>query len=252
MRQSGEAADEHSGSMPSQISLPAARPGVVRPDQVGVPTSPTCRCAETPLCARSWTGILARSGWPFPTPWTPGSVWRLWSSHGDRQPRHFQHRSGIQFTSAEWTGRLLELGVSISMDGRGRWMDNVFIERLWRSVKYEEIYLREHATILVLRVGLDDWFTRYNTWRPHQRLGNRTPHAVYHAAHRALTGRWKAKPRRPHDTPQEDRDGFCKSSTPGSALHSATLRGVLRLPFRLTKSAAYPAAVPTSSLIPQL
>lgn len=87
---------------------------------------------------------------------------------------------GCQYTSAEWIARLLELEVRISMDGKGRWMDNVFIERLWRSVKYEEIYLREHATIPVLEIGLERWFHRYNTWRPHQALGNRTPHAVYH------------------------------------------------------------------------
>lgn len=98
-----------------------------------------------------------------------------------RVPGIFNTDQGSQFTSAEWTGRLLELGISISMDGRGRWMDNVFIERLWRSVKYEEIYVREHGTIPVLRAGLDDWFGRYNTWRPHQALGNVTPHAVYHA-----------------------------------------------------------------------
>ena len=96
-----------------------------------------------------------------------------------RVPGIFNTDQGCQFTSAEWTGRLLDLGVSISMDGRGRWMDNVFIERLWRSVKYEEIYLREHATIPVLEVGLRRWFLRYNTWRPHQALGNRTPHVVY-------------------------------------------------------------------------
>ncbi|MES2570049.1 MAG: integrase core domain-containing protein, partial [Verrucomicrobiota bacterium] len=65
------------------------------------------------------------------------------------------------------------------MDGKGRWMDNVFIERLWRSVKYEEIYLREYATLPVLKEGLLDWFERYNMWRPHQALGNRTPHQVY-------------------------------------------------------------------------
>lgn len=95
-------------------------------------------------------------------------------------PGIFNTDQGCQFTSTEWTGRLLELGVRISMDGRGRWMDNVFIERLWRSVKYEEIYLREHATILVLEAGLTRWFNHYNTWRPHQALGNLTPHAVYH------------------------------------------------------------------------
>jgi putative transposase len=65
------------------------------------------------------------------------------------------------------------------MDGRGRWMDNVFIERLWRSVKYEEIYLHEHATLPALEGGLERWFTRYNTWRPHAALGNKTPKEVY-------------------------------------------------------------------------
>ena len=96
-----------------------------------------------------------------------------------RVPGIFNTDQGCQFTSAEWTGRLLGLGVKISMDGRGRWMDNVFIERLWRSVKYEEIYLFEHATIPVLRAGLARWFVRYNGWRPHQKLGNLTPDVVY-------------------------------------------------------------------------
>ena len=94
-------------------------------------------------------------------------------------PEIFNTDQGCQFTSAEWTGRLLELGVKISMDGRGRWMDNVFIERLWRSVKYEEIYLFEHATVTALRAGLTKWFTRYNDWRPHQTQGNLTPTVVY-------------------------------------------------------------------------
>jgi putative transposase len=96
-----------------------------------------------------------------------------------RVPGIFNTDQGCQFTSAEWTGRLLELGVKISMDGRGRWMDNVFIERLWRSVKYEEIYLKEHATIPDLRRGLAAWFDRYNLWRPHQHHGNLTPAQVY-------------------------------------------------------------------------
>ena len=60
-----------------------------------------------------------------------------------------------------------------------RWMDNVFIERLWRSVKYEEIYLREHSTLPALEMGLRRWFQQYNTWRPHQALGNRTPYQVH-------------------------------------------------------------------------
>lgn len=94
-------------------------------------------------------------------------------------PEIFNTDQGCQFTSEEWIGRLTELGVKISMDGRGRWMDNVFIERLWRSVKYEEIYLKEHSTIPALHHGLETWFTRYNHWRPHQHLGNLTPAQVY-------------------------------------------------------------------------
>ena len=96
-----------------------------------------------------------------------------------RVPEIFNTDQGSQFTSAEWTGRLSELGVKISMDGKGRWMDNVFVERLWRSVKYEEIYLREHATIPALHAGLDAWFGRYNDWRPHQTHGNLTPSVIY-------------------------------------------------------------------------
>lgn len=94
-------------------------------------------------------------------------------------PDIFNTDQGCQFTSELWTGRLTELGVKISMDGRGRWMDNVFIERLWRSVKYEEIYLHEHGTLPALERGLARWFTRYNTWRPHEALGHKTPHEVY-------------------------------------------------------------------------
>lgn len=94
-------------------------------------------------------------------------------------PEIFNTDQGSQFTSAEWTGKLLDLGVKISMDGKGRWMDNVFIERLWRSVKYEEIYLFEHSTVIALCEGLTKWFERYNTWRPHEALDNFTPAVVY-------------------------------------------------------------------------
>lgn len=94
-------------------------------------------------------------------------------------PEMFNTDQGSQFTSAEWTGKLLGLGIQISMDGKGRWMDNVFIERLWRSVKYEEIYLFEHSTVIALYDGLEKWFERYNSWRPHEALGNHTPSVVY-------------------------------------------------------------------------
>ena len=92
-----------------------------------------------------------------------------------RLPDIFNTDQGSQFTSEQWSGKLDELGIAISMDGKRRWMDNVFIERLWRSVKHEEIYLREYSTLPELETGLRRWFERYNTWRPHQALGNRTP-----------------------------------------------------------------------------
>ena len=95
------------------------------------------------------------------------------------RPAIFNTDQGSHFTSDQWTERLTELGIAISMDGKGRWMDNVCIERLWRSMKYEEIYLNEHATLIALRAGLGDWFQRYNEWRPHASLGNPTPCAYY-------------------------------------------------------------------------
>ena len=112
-------------------------------------------------------------------------------------PEIFNTDQGSQFTSAEWTGRLLDLGVKISMDGKGRWMDNVFIERLWRSVKYEEIYLFEHATVIELCAGLEKWFDRYNEWRPHAALENLTPAVVYAARETGLSiAATSSKPRK--------------------------------------------------------
>lgn len=94
-------------------------------------------------------------------------------------PQIFNTDQGSQFTSEAWTGRLAQLGVRISMDGKGRWMDNVFIERLWRSLKHEEVYLRDYANVRELERGLDRWMERYNHWRPHQALGNQTPQQWY-------------------------------------------------------------------------
>lgn len=94
-------------------------------------------------------------------------------------PEIFNTDQGTQYTSLAFTGRLKRAGVAISMDGRGRALDNVFVERLWRSVKYEEIYLREHATVKSLTRGLASYFQFYCYERPHQALGNRTPAEVY-------------------------------------------------------------------------
>ena len=86
---------------------------------------------------------------------------------------------GSQFTGHGYIGTLLAAGVKISMDGRGRCMDNIFTERLWRTVKYEDIYIKEYATPRELRRGLDEFFVKYNTRRGHQSLGYMTPEEVY-------------------------------------------------------------------------
>jgi putative transposase len=94
-------------------------------------------------------------------------------------PSIFNTDQGSQFTSDAFTGVLLNRGIAISMDGRGAWRDNVFIERLWRSVKYEEVYLKAYASVAEARENLARYFTFYNTRRPHQGLDGRTPDQAY-------------------------------------------------------------------------
>jgi putative transposase len=91
------------------------------------------------------------------------------------QPDIFNTDQGVQFTALEFTGCLEAAGVRISMDGRGRVFDNIFIERLWRSVKYEDVYLKDYASVPELITGLEDYFRFYNHDRPHQSLDYRTP-----------------------------------------------------------------------------
>jgi putative transposase len=100
---------------------------------------------------------------------------------GTGRPEVFNTDQGVQFTAAAWTGRLEAAGVQVSMDGRGRWLDNVFVERLWRTVKYEELYLRRYEAVPALAGGLGRYFGFYNGERPHQSLGYRTPAEVYRA-----------------------------------------------------------------------
>jgi putative transposase len=95
------------------------------------------------------------------------------------RPAIFNTDQGSQFTSAAFTGTLAAAGVRISMDGRGRWMDNVFIERLWRSLKHEDVYLKGYADGREARAGIAAWISFYNLRRPHMALGNRTPMAVW-------------------------------------------------------------------------
>ena len=97
------------------------------------------------------------------------------------KPDIFNTDQGSQFTSGEFTGMLAAAGIRISMDGRGRWIDNVFIERLWRSLKYEDIYLKGYADGREAKAGIGVWFAFYNHRRPHQALANRTPMAVWRA-----------------------------------------------------------------------
>jgi putative transposase len=97
------------------------------------------------------------------------------------RPEVFNTDQGVQFTASAFTGRLETAGVAVSMDGRGRALDNVFVERLWRSVKYEDIYIRGYETVPELSGGLGRYFVFYNEARPHQSLGYQTPAVVYRA-----------------------------------------------------------------------
>jgi len=94
-------------------------------------------------------------------------------------PAIFNTDQGAQFTAEDFTAVLLAKGVQVSMDGKGRWVDNVFVERLWRSVKYEEIYLHGYETVREVKDALASYFGFYNARRPHQSLGYRTPDEVY-------------------------------------------------------------------------
>lgn len=112
-----------------------------------------------------------------------------------RCPRISNTDQGSQFTSDGYLDAVESAGVEVSMDGRGRWLDNRFIERLWRSVKQEDIYLQDHGDGLAARRGLARWFEDYNEVRPHQALGHATPAEVYHSpeAHGAKPARWEGR-----------------------------------------------------------
>jgi putative transposase len=97
--------------------------------------------------------------------------------HG--RPEIFNTDQGVQFTSATFLDELSSRGVRISMDGKGRFLDNIFIERLWRSLKYEEVYIKAYGSVAEARQGIGAWLGFYNEKRPHQALGYRTPRAVY-------------------------------------------------------------------------
>jgi len=113
---------------------------------------------ESEFCIRAWERALAQ---------------------GHRVPDIAHTDQGAQFTSQAYLEAVESSGAQVSMDGRGRWIDNRFIERLWRSVKYEDIYLQDYLDGLELGRGLSRWFTDYNELRPHQALGYATPGEVH-------------------------------------------------------------------------
>ena len=96
-------------------------------------------------------------------------------------PEIFNTDQGSQFTSLEFTELLKQHGIAISMDGKGCWRDNVFVERLWKSIKYEEVYLRAYDTVSAAKAGIGNYLTFYNGRRPHSTLDGRTPDAFYFA-----------------------------------------------------------------------
>jgi putative transposase len=114
---------------------------------------------EVGFCLEVLEEALARFGWP----------------------EIFNTDLGSQFTSPRFTGLLQQAGVRISMDGRGRWVDNVFIERLWRSLKYECVYLHAFETGSEVRAGLSKWIGYYNAGRPHSALAGQTSDEAYGA-----------------------------------------------------------------------
>ena len=128
---------------------------------------------DSEFCIRAWSAALATG----------------------RQPLISNTDQGCQFTSEAFLEAVEVAGVDVSMDGRGRWLDNRFIERLWRSVKQEDIYLQDYADGLSAHRGLARWFTDYNTLRPHQALDYATPAELYHSPEsygaRPAAWRWR-------------------------------------------------------------
>ena len=113
-------------------------------------------------------------------------AWRRFLCRGARcalsrygRPEIFNTDQGSQFSSADFTGALKDHGITISMDGKGRCIDNIFVERRWRSLKYEEGYLHAYARVPEAKAGIGAWLDFYNVERQHQSLGDRTPRQIY-------------------------------------------------------------------------
>ena len=149
----------------------------------GAPTSPISRCSAASFTWwRSWTGragtVLAwRLSNTLDASFCTDALDEALARHG--KPEIVNTDQGSQFTSFAFTGRLQASGIRVSMDGRGRCIDNIFIERLWRSLKYEAIYLHEIADGFMARRLIGEWLRFYNVERPHSALDGRTPAEAY-------------------------------------------------------------------------
>ena len=159
------------------------------------------------------------------TPWRLASAPRLWRRLWARDSPRCSTPTracpcegrGSQFTSREFNQVLHDRGVKISMDGQGRYQDNIFVERLWRTVKYEEVYLKAYANVLEAQRGLEDYFRFYNGLRPHQALGYRTPAEVLHGEQEAAA----EESNRRRCTPQKGTESL--AGAPGFSLNSALI-----------------------------
>ncbi len=133
-------------------------------------------------------------------------IWRSRTQRDKPPPGIFNTDQGSQFTSAAFTGVLRESGVAISMDGRGRCMDNIFIERLWRSLKYEAVYLHELIDGFQAERIIGAWIDFYNTERPHSALGGRTPAEAYRDGRPVdMMDKLEGLPTSPQDQQQQKR-----------------------------------------------
>jgi putative transposase len=145
------------------------------------------------------------------------------------RPEIFNSDQGSQFTSDAFTGVLKREGITISMDGRGRAFDNIFVERLWRNVKYEDVYLKGYGTIVELTAGLAKYFVFYNGERPHQSLGNVTPDVIYRTA---IGGGAVIVDKYPRAVSQIlfplRPTGLCSTAVPGSKVVGETTAGQCR------------------------
>jgi len=124
------------------------------------------------------------------------------------KPEIFNTDQGVQFTAAAFIETLQAQGVRISMDGKGRFLDNIFIERLWRSLKYEEVFTHAYASVAEARIGIGSWINFYNDERKHQSLGYRTPKQIFHASQpmEMWTTQERALPTSPQAQPKQEKD----------------------------------------------